>query len=295
MILGVSVYDVLMMFYLFAFAGWIYECIFVFLRDRKPINRGFLVGPILPLYGFGAVAVYLLLRPFSGIPTLLYFMGMAVATVLEYVTGWILEQCFHTKWWDYSEEPYNFQGRIALIPSMFWGVLSLVMFDLLLPVASAVTESIPRRAGEVFLGTALVVTAADLCYTAITIINLRKQLEKLYTLKKELDLLFREKSETSLKDLLKYSASELSERLHFMKRHPWLGSRRILDAFPKMRLSYKNRESVSVGELLGNMRERTENFSENMREKREAWEENFKIRKASIEEYLREKKEEARK
>ena len=295
MILGVSVYDILMMFYLFAFAGWIYECIFVFLRDRKPINRGFLIGPILPLYGFGAVAVYLFLRPFSKIPTCLYFMGMEVATVLEYVTGWILEQCFHTKWWDYSEEPYNFQGRIALIPSMFWGVLSLVMFDLLLPVANEVIVRVPRRAGEIFLGVALVVTAADLSYTAITMINLRKQLEKLYTLKKELDLLFREKSETSLKELLKYSASELSERLHFMKRNPWLGNRRILDAFPKMRLSYQNRESVSVRELLGNMRERTENFSENVREKREAWEENFKIRKASIEEYLREKKEDARK
>lgn len=294
MILGESIYDILMLFYLFAFAGWIYECIFVFLRDRKPINRGFLIGPILPLYGFGAVSVYLLLRPFCRIPTLLYLMGMVVATVLEYVTGWILERCFHTKWWDYSEEPYNFQGRVALIPSLFWGVLSLVMFDFLLPLANIVIGSIPRRAGEVFLGVALAVTAADLCYTVITIINLRKQLEKLYALKKELDVLFRERSETSLKELLKYSASEMSEKLHFMKRNPWLGNRRILDAFPKMRLSFGKRESVSVRELIGNMRERTEHFSENVREKREAWEENFKVKKASIEEYLREKKEEAR-
>lgn len=294
MILGESAYDLLMMFYLFAFAGWIYECIFVFLRDRKPINRGFLIGPILPLYGFGAVSVYLLLRPFCRIPTLLYLMGMVVATVLEYVTGWILERCFHTKWWDYSEEPYNFRGRVALIPSLFWGVLSLVMFDFLLPLANIVIGSIPRRAGEVFLGMALAVTAADLCYTVITIINLRKQLEKLYALKKELDVLFRERSETSLKELLKYSASEMSEKLHFMKRNPWLGNRRILDAFPKMRLSFGKRESVSVRELIGNMRERTEHFSENVREKREAWEENFKVKKASIEEYLREKKEEAR-
>ncbi len=282
MILGESAYDLLMMFYLFACAGWIYECTFVFLRDRKPVNRGFLIGPILPLYGFGAVAVYLFLRPFCRIPTLLYVMGMVVATALEYVTGWILERCFHTKWWDYSEEPYNFQGRVALIPSLFWGVLSLVMFDFLLPMAEAAIGSIPRRAGEVLLGAALVVTAADLCYTVITIINLRKQLERLYVLKKELDLLFWERSETSLKELLKYSASELSERLHFMKRNPWLGNRRILDAFPKMRLSFGKRESVSVRELISNMRARAEDFSENVREKREAWEEGFKVRKASI-------------
>ncbi len=295
MILDESAYDLLMMFYLFAFAGWIYECIFVFLRDRKPINRGFLIGPILPLYGFGAVAVYLFLRPFCKIPTLLYLMGMVVATVLEYVTGWVLERCFHTKWWDYSEEPYNFRGRVALIPSLFWGVLSLVMFDFLLPMARAVIESIPRQAGEIILGVALAATAADLCYTVITIINLRKQLERLYVMMKEWDLMFWEMSETSMKELVKYSAAEISEKLHFMKKNPWLGYRRILDAFPKMRLSFGRRESVSVRELLSNMRARTENFGENVRERREAWEEGFKVRKASIEEYLREKKEEAKK
>ena len=290
MILGESLYVILMMFYLFAFAGWIYECIFVLFRDRKPINRGFLVGPILPLYGFGSVSVYLLLRPFSRIPTLLYMAGVVVATVLEYVTGWLLERCFHTKWWDYSEEPYNFQGRVALIPSMFWGLLSLVMFDFLAPGAQGLIESVPRQAGEVFLGAAMVLTVADLSYTVITMVNLRKQLEKLYAFTKELDVLFRERSETSLKELLKYSASELGEKLHFMKRNPWMGNQRILDAFPKMRLSFGKYESVSVRDLLNTMRERTENFSENVRQKRESWEENFKVRKASIEEYLKDRK-----
>lgn len=290
MILGESVYNILMMFYLFAFAGWLYECTFTSVRDKKIINRGFLIGPILPLYGFGAVSVYLFLRPFSEMPTLLYFMGMILATVLEYITGWLLEKCFHTKWWDYSEEPYNFQGRVALIPSMFWGVLSLVMFDLLLPMSRAVTGAIPRKSGELFLGVALVVTAADLAYTVVTMINLRRQLEKLYLFTKELDSLFREKSETSLRELLKYSASELSEKLHFMKRNPWLGNRRILDAFPRMRISFGKTEQVSVGELINAMRERSENFSENVREKKELWEEGFKVKKASIEEYLRERK-----
>lgn len=293
MILDESIYNILMLFFLFAFAGWIYECIFVFLRDRKLINRGFLVGPILPLYGFGAVAVYLLLRPFSHIPTLLYFMGMVIATILEYVTGWLLERCFHTKWWDYSEQQYNFQGRIALIPSMFWGILCLAMFDILLPAANKMIDSIPRRMGEFFLGAALLVTAADLFYTVVTMINFRQQMEKLYSLKKELDYLFGEMSEASLKELLKYSVPELSEKLHFMKRNPWFGNRRIIDAFPKMRLSVGKQESVSVQDLLNNMKERTENFSENVRQKKELWEKSFKVKKASIEEYIRERKNES--
>lgn len=265
MILGESIYNIAMMFYLFAFAGWIYECLLVLIRDRKPVNRGFLAGPILPLYGFGAVAVYLLLRPFSDIPTLLYISGMIVATVLEYVTGWLLEKCFHIKWWDYTEEPYNFQGRIALIPSMFWGFLSLSMFDILLPVANAIIGSIPRRNGEIFLGIAIVVTAADLLYTVITMANLRRQLEKLYEFKKELDALFGEASETSMKELLQYTASELREKLHFTKRNPWLGNRRIINTFPKMRLSFGKQESVSVQELLASMRDRADNFNDNMK------------------------------
>lgn len=290
MILGVSIYRILMEFYLFAFAGWIYECIFVFLRDRKLINRGFLVGPILPLYGFGAVAVHLLLNPFSHIPTLLYLMGMVVATVLEYVTGWLLERCFHTKWWDYSEQQYNFQGRIALIPSMFWGILCLAMFDLLLPVANKVIDNISIQTGEIVLGAVMVLTAVDFLYTVITMINFRKQLEKLYSLKKELDYLFAEMSETSLKELLTYSVPDLKEKLRFMKRTPWTGNRRIVDAFPKMRLFFGKTESVSVQDLLNTMRERTENFSENVRQKKESWEEGLKVRKASLEEYLRDRK-----
>ena len=74
-------------------------------------------------------------------------MGMLIATVLEYITSWLLEVLFHAKWWDYSEAPYNLNGRIALIPSMFWGILSLVMFDVLQPAASFVIKQIPQRYG----------------------------------------------------------------------------------------------------------------------------------------------------
>ena len=145
---GLSIYFILMDFYIFAFVGWVYESTFVTIRDRKPINRGFLVGPMIPLYGFGAVSVYILLRPFSKCASLLYVMGMVVATVLEYLASWLLETLFHAKWWDYSKEPYNFQGRIALIPSMFWGILSLLMFDVFQPAANWAMSLIPERIGK---------------------------------------------------------------------------------------------------------------------------------------------------
>lgn len=216
MIFGVSVYFILMDFYIFAFAGWVYESTFVSVRDRKLVNRGFLVGPILPLYGFGAVLVYLLLRPFSEIASLLYVMGMLVATVIEYVTSWLLEVLFHAKWWDYSKEPYNYKGRIALIPSMFWGILSLLIFDVFQPVADWLIGRLPEEYGYILLTVLMVITLIDMVYTIITTVNFRKQLENLYEFRKELEYLLQDMNFTSLKELLSSTTKGMTEKISSM-------------------------------------------------------------------------------
>lgn len=212
MILGLSIYFILMDFYIFALAGWIYESTFVSIRSRKPVNRGFLVGPILPLYGFGAVSVYILLRPFSKYGSLLYVMGMLVATVLEYITSWLMEVLFHAKWWDYSKEPYNLHGRIALIPSMFWGILSLFMFDVFQPAASWVINKIPYEKGKILLIIFLLITAFDLVYTIITTVSFRKQLENLYEFRKELEYLLEELQLPSPREFLNNTTKGVSEK-----------------------------------------------------------------------------------
>lgn len=267
MIAGLSIYFILMDFYIFAFAGWIYECTFVFLRDRKFVNRGFLVGPILPLYGFGAVLVYVLLRPFSEIASLLYIMGMVIATVIEYITSWLLEVVFHAKWWDYSKEPYNFQGRIALIPSLFWGILSLLMFDVLQPVASFIMGKIPEDIGRILLVIFLLLTVVDVAYTVITTFNFRKQLENLYEFRKELEYFLQEIKGISMRDILNSTTKELVEKVSAMgftegkellKRVPRLRSQRLLDAFPTMKIITKNRSAVEVKKLLVNLKQKAE-------------------------------------
>ncbi len=306
MILGLSVYFILLDLYIFAFAGWIYESTFVTIRDRKPTNRGFLVGPIIPLYGFGAVTVYILLRPFSGCASLLYIMGMVVATVLEYITSWLMEIAFHAKWWDYSKEPYNFRGRIALIPSMFWGILSLLMFDVFQPAADWIINKIPYETGKVLLAVFMILTVFDLVYTAITTVNFRKQLENLYEFRKELEYLLEEVQFVSLRDILrnpvkatsakrpsmnfngrkeafyqklnslkenstvnesKFAAVEerfrfyWENRSRFLKKRPFTGNQRILDAFPSMKILSKNHTSVEVKELLLNMKQKANPFA----------------------------------
>ena len=187
MILGLTPYFILMNFYIFSFFGWIYECTFVSIRDHKFINRGVLTGPLLPLYGTGATLVYVMLLPFEPHPSLVFILGMVIATTAEYIAALVLEKLTHAKWWDYSNEPYNFQGRVALIPSMFWGFLSIFLFDFLEPFVIKIINLIPEKEGKYLLSAALVLSAADLIYTVFTTINFSKQLETLYNFRSEIE------------------------------------------------------------------------------------------------------------
>lgn len=286
MILGLSIYFILMVFYVFSILGWVYESTFVSIRTGKPVNRGFLVGPMLPLYGTGATLVYVLLRPVSSHPSLLYALGMLIATVIEYLTSYVLEKLFHAKWWDYSKAPYNLNGRIAIIPSMFWGFLTLFLFDVLEPFAIWLIGLIPEATGLKILAVLILISLADLTYTIIETVNFRKQLETLYTFRQELEQQFQELQLNSLKDdlLAKIGLSEkienIREKLASLKetvieepklrlieeklsdyreksrsllknKHFFMGNRRIVDAFPTMRFIPKNKSSISVKEMIG--------------------------------------------
>ena len=213
MIFGVSYYFILMNFFIFSICGWIYESTFVSIRTGKPVNRGFLVGPMLPLYGTGATLVYLILRPVSHIPSLLYAAGMLVATVLEYITSYLLEKIFHAKWWDYTKNPYNLNGRIALIPSLFWGFLSLLLFDTLEPLAMKFIDAIPYKTGVILLHVLIVVSCIDLVYTIITTINFRKQLENFYNFRNELEKQLEDIQFTSLRDIISSTSNSFSEKM----------------------------------------------------------------------------------
>lgn len=276
MFLGLSFYFILMDLYIYSIFGWIYESIFVSIRNHKLVNRGFLVGPILPLYGFGGTLVYVFLRPLEKYPSLLFAGGMILATVIEFLTSWVMEKLFHAQWWDYSKEPYNFQGRIALIPSMFWGFLSLLAFDFLQPAVTSIINAIPYRTGVILLSAALLLTAVDLVYTVITTINFSKQLESLYRFRDELIQQLEEGQFTSLRDIITSKTQSLSERteafrkrlaelkptdaendsrlssletrfreyqekhLTFQKKNRFFGNGRLLEAFPTMKFIPKN-------------------------------------------------------
>lgn len=119
--------DWLLFFYFYCIFGWCFESVYVSLISRRPVNRGFLKGPWLPLYGTGAVVVLWLTLPFRAHPVLVYLVGMLGATVLEYVTGEAMVRLFKVRYWDYSNQKFQYKGHICLSSSIVWGFFSLLM------------------------------------------------------------------------------------------------------------------------------------------------------------------------
>lgn len=115
-------YELLWYFSIYSFLGWCMEVVFCTVRTGKLVNRGFLNGPVCPIYGFGMVIVLAVLGRFSDNIALLFFGGMVLTSALELVGGWALKKFFHTTWWDYSEKPLNIGGYICLQFSLAWGV-----------------------------------------------------------------------------------------------------------------------------------------------------------------------------
>lgn len=117
----------LLFFYFYCFLGWVWETCYVSVCQGRWVNRGFMRGPFLPIYGSGAIVVLIFTLPFRTDAGLVFIVGMASATLLEYFTGVAMEKMFHVRYWDYSGKPLNLNGHICLVSSLAWGVFSVIL------------------------------------------------------------------------------------------------------------------------------------------------------------------------
>lgn len=123
----------LLVFYLYCMLGWCFESTVVSVGQRRLVNRGFLRGPMLPIYGFGAVILLHVSLPLKQHPVWLYLASMIAATVFEYIVGVVMEKIFKVKYWDYSKQRFQFQGYICLRSSLCWGFLGLILTSVIHP------------------------------------------------------------------------------------------------------------------------------------------------------------------
>lgn len=143
-----SGYELLWIFFVYALLGWCTEVSYAALVTGKFVNRGFLNGPVCPIYGFGAAIIFLCLEPLKQNLLLLFLGSVLLTSLLELAAGFVLEKLFHQRWWDYSDEPFNLGGYICLRFSIAWGLIGLFVVDLLHPTVMLLVRLLPPYAGR---------------------------------------------------------------------------------------------------------------------------------------------------
>ena len=114
-------------FYIYCFLGWCFESSYVSIKEHRLVNRGFLRGPAIPIYGFGAVTMLFVSYPYKDALLACFISGMIGATTLEYFTGSVMEQLFKVRYWDYSDQKFNYNGYICLSSSIVWGLFTILL------------------------------------------------------------------------------------------------------------------------------------------------------------------------
>jgi len=176
---GFSLYQVFAYFLIYSCLGWCLEVIYAAVTTGQLINRGFLNGPVCPIYGFGMVIVLFALTPLSHSLLLLYLGGVILPSALELVGGWALYKLYHTRWWDYSDYPFNIGGYICLEFSLLWGVGTLIVMKLVHPIIADAVALIPPLVGLILMFLLYGIYAADTIATAFAASDLARDLDAL--------------------------------------------------------------------------------------------------------------------
>lgn len=177
----------LFLFYFYCFCGWCIESAYVSIKSKQLVNRGFMRGPFLPLYGSGGIMMLVVSAPFQDNIVLVYIAGCIGASILEYVTGITMEALFKVRYWDYSDQPFNFQGQICLGTSLSWGLLTILMTEFVHKPVEKLMLMIPFRILVPATAVLTVLIAADFALSCKAALDIRDILVKMEKAKEELE------------------------------------------------------------------------------------------------------------
>lgn len=216
--MGQPIFEILMYFIIYSFLGWIMESVVRSVIEKKIINTGFLRGPVCPIYGIGAIIMLIFLERFQDKPIMLFFIAITLLTAWEYLVGVILEKIFKTKYWDYSNQKFNFQGRICLTNSIYWGILGVVFVKFIHPFVEGIIAKIDINLLYYSITIITIVMIVDLITTVIKIKNIKMTLEKIDKINKEIKEKLKEirkikKDAETDKDGIKVKTTENIQRI----------------------------------------------------------------------------------
>lgn len=163
-------------FLFYSFVGWMYESILVSCQQHRLVNRGFLNGPLCPIYGTGAILGVAILGNVHN-PIIIFLISMVGATILEYTTSWVMEQLFHARWWDYSNFRFNLQGRVCLLGALIFGLGGVGVVLGSQPYVERVTDMIPLPMLHTLVTVLALITIIDLAVTVAGMLEFERVLD----------------------------------------------------------------------------------------------------------------------
>ena len=216
--------DVFLLFMIYSFIGWIIEIVNFIIESKKVVDRGFLIGPYLPIYGVGALLMSAFLQKYSDDLITLFCMCTIVCCVLEYCTSYAMEKLFHARWWDYSDKKFNINGRICLETAVLFGLGGCLIIRLSNPIIVSLLAIIPEVVLNVLAVILFVIIFVDFLVSFKVIFTFR----------------------SFTNNVKKDSTSEINKLVKKMISSKSILGKRLMQAFPNFKLSIKELKSKKI-------------------------------------------------
>lgn len=233
------------MFTIYSFLGWCVEVSFAACKTGKFVNRGFLNGPVCPIYGFGATIVIVCLSPILDNIFILFIGSILLTSVLELITGFLLEKIFQQKWWDYSNAKFNIGGYICLRFSVIWGIACTFTLKIVQPLVYGIINIIPDLIGEIVVYSIQIILITDFIITILSIQKLNKRLKLLNDIAQKLKYMSNTVGESISEKSINLSEKitpirhnineELIEKYKYLLNKNIKSHNRLMKAFPNLK------------------------------------------------------------
>lgn len=202
-----------LLFISYAFLGWCMEVGCKYVQFGKFINRGFLIGPYCPIYGWGAIAITILLKRYTYVPLVLFIMSTLVCSIIEYFTSYFMEKKYHARWWDYSSKKFNINGRICLETLIPFGILGLFIMYVTNPMLFKIYQSMSKIVVHIISITLFIIFIVDNIISSNIISSVNVEGSK----------------------LVKDNTEEITEKVkQILREKSWL-HRRLINAYPNLK------------------------------------------------------------
>lgn len=202
-----------LLFLTYSFLGWCMEVICKLIQTKKFIDRGFLIGPYCPIYGWGAITITILLKRYMEDPLALFVMSTIICSIIEYFTSYLMEKKYHARWWDYSNKKFNINGRICLETLIPFGILGVIIMYATNPILFNLYNKIPQLAIHILSGTLFITFIVDNIISANVIKGINIEGSK----------------------LIKDNTEEITEKVkQILRQKSWL-HRRLMNAYPNLK------------------------------------------------------------